>query len=178
MIYRSAKLWCHTAQRGEIHYCSGQFPPKTKTFHSYGKAKLIPALHEADFICQRNCYFLTHFIYWMKDVSWELDKMSFMHVHTHPISLTLSHRRFPSFLLFVSPSHMHTVGTTHLSTYTVQTHAIISSCLTEKLLFSMLPCISDIKGASSLTVDSGWACLTSPHCCVKFPHQWCVYLVW
>lgn len=52
MIYRSAKLWCHTAQRGEIHYCSGQFPPKTKTFHSDGKAKLILALHEADFICQ------------------------------------------------------------------------------------------------------------------------------
>lgn len=86
--------------------------------------------------------------------------------------------RFPSFFLFVSLSHTHTVRTTYLPTYAVWTHAIISSCLTEKLLFSMLPCISDIKEASSLTVDSGWACLTSPHCCVKFPHQWCVYLVW
>lgn len=181
VIYRAIKLWCHTAQRGEIHYCSGQFPPKTKTFHSDGKAKLILALHEPRFYLPKNCHFLTHFIRWMKDVSWELGKMSFMRAYTHPISLTLSQSQrktdFPSFLHFVllcaPPPHTHTHNI-HLNIYSTS----ISSGVTKRLLFCTLPSLSDIKGASSLTVDSGWASLTSPHCCVKFVHQGCVYHVW
>lgn len=130
------------------------------------------------FYLPKNCHFLTYFIRWMKDVSWVLGKMSFMHAHAHIQFLSHSHRNTdsPFSFLFVLLSLLHTQ--THIETYTVDTHASISSFLTKSLLFSTLPCISDIKGPSSLTVDSGWACLTSPHCCVKFSHQCCVYLVW
>ncbi len=146
------------------------------------KSQINTGFAWSGFYLPKNCYFLTHFIRWMKDVSWELGKMSFMRAHTHPISLTLSQsQRNADFPLSVSLSfsllHTHT-HTQHSSTYTGHTHVSISSYLTKRLFLSRLPCISDIKGASSLTVDSGWACLTSPHCCVKFSHQWCVYLVW
>lgn len=90
---------------------------------------------------KRNCYFLTHFIRWMKDVSWELDKMSSMRAHTHPISLSFSQSQRTadsplSFSLSCSLSHTqaHTC-TTYLCTYTVHTHASISSYLTKRLLF-------------------------------------------
>lgn len=94
MIYRSAKLWCHIAQRGEIHYCSGQFSPKTKTFHSNGKAKLILALHEPSFICQRTATFpLTSSSGWRMEVEswvkWVLPVCT--HIQFHP--LAFSHRQ-------------------------------------------------------------------------------------
>lgn len=78
------------------------------------------------FYLPKNCYFLTRFIRWMKDVSWELSKMSFMRAHTHPISLTLSlsHRgaQIPPFfvfvLLFLSHTHIHNIPLYIYSTYT------------------------------------------------------------
>ncbi len=71
------------------------------------------------FYLPKNRYFLTHFMCWMKDVSWELGKMSFMRAHTHPISLTLpqSQRNTGSLLSFslslLSFTHKHTHTHTH-----------------------------------------------------------------
>lgn len=98
------------------------------------KSQINTGFAWSGFYLPKNCYFLAHFIRWMKDVSWELGKMSFMRAHTHPISLILSQSQRaadspPSPSLSRCLTH---VRTTHLCTYTVHTHAGISSCLTEK----------------------------------------------
>lgn len=112
------------------------------------------------FYLTKKCFFLTHFMCWMKDVSKHWVKwVSGMHTHTSNFTPSLV---FPSFSLFVSHN------ATHLCTYTKHTHP-------EAFVFHTFLAS---KGTQSLTVDSGRACLTSPHCCVKFSHQWRVYLVW
>lgn len=114
------------------------------------------------FYLPKNCHFLTHFIHCMKDVSWELGKMSFMRAHTHPISLTLSQsqRNTDSPLPFsLSCSFSHTPYThtcsTYLCTYRLYTHASISSCSPKGFCFP--PCLAFLtsKGplVSQLTLD-------------------------
>lgn len=131
MIYRSAKLWCHIAQREEIHYCSGQFSPKTKTFHSNGKAKLILALHEPGFICQRTATFpLTSSSGWRMEVEswvkWVLRVCT--HIQFHPLAFSRRQVLFFSFpLSFLSHSMPPCI------VYII-THSSILSYLTESFI--------------------------------------------
>lgn len=103
------------------------------------------------FYLPKKCYFLTHFVYGMKDGSRELSKMSFMHAHTHPISL---YCRFLSCSLCLVVSHTHT----HTQTNTDIVHLYICSAYTCKG-FSF-PHVCGIKGAFGvwwLTLDApGW----------------------
>lgn len=81
------------------------------------------------FYLPKNCYFLAHFMCWMRDVSWELGKMSFMRAHTHVQfhSPSLSRRgtQIPFFLslclaLFHTPTD--TTHTQHASVHMQYIH--------------------------------------------------------
>lgn len=127
------------------------------------KSQINTGFARSGFYLPRKCYFLSHFIHRMKDGSRALSKMSFMHAHTHPISL---HCRFLCRSLCLVASHRRT-HTSYICTYAVCARA-------EAFVFRMFP---HQRGLRSLMVDSGCACLTSPHCCVRFSHQWRIYLV-
>lgn len=127
------------------------------------KSQINTGFARSGFYLPKKCYFLSHFIHRMKDGSRALSKMSFMHAHTHPISL---HCRFLSRALCLVAPHTLT-HTSYICTYAVHTRA-------EAFVFR--PFVAS-KGPRSLMVDSGCACLTSPHCCVGFSHQWRIYLV-
>lgn len=69
------------------------------------KSQINTGFARSGFYLPKKCYFLSHFIHRMKDGSRALSKMSFMHAHTHPISL---HCRFLSRALCLVASHTHT----------------------------------------------------------------------
>ena len=127
------------------------------------KSQINTGFAWSGFYLPKNCYFLAHFIRWMRDGSWELGKMSFMRAHTHPISLTgsrsLRNADSPSFFLFfplcLTPSHTHTHTHTHTqnipNVHIQYIHMqVFHPTSANGLLFSAPPCISDIKGASWL----------------------------
>lgn len=78
------------------------------------KSQINTGFAWSGFYLPKKCNFLTHFIYGMKDRRRELCKMSFMHAHTHPISL---HCRFLS-CSRCRWSHTHTHANIHTHTYT------------------------------------------------------------
>lgn len=85
------------------------------------KSQINTGFAWSGFYLPKKCYFLTHFVYGMKDGSRELSKMSFMHAHTHSILL---HCRFLScsLCLVVSHTHRHTQSS-YICAYAVYTHA-------------------------------------------------------
>ena len=149
------------------------------------KSQINTGFAWSGFYLPKNCYFLAHFIRWMRDGSWELGKMSFMRAHTHPISLTgsrsLRNADSPSFFLFFS-SLSYSLTHTHTHTYKTYLMYIYSTYTCEYFILPQQTGCCFPRRLAFLTskgpLDSGWARLTSPHCCVKFSHQWCVYLVW
>lgn len=187
----------------EIHYCSGQFPPKTKTFHSDGKGKKKKRAQINTGFSEKRILFakellllspLTHSLarslHRWRDEGWKLrgGKMSFMRAVAHPISLSgggggRRRRRRISLLLCLAATctrtHTHTV---HLCRYTVYTHTCTPAfhpLSTKSLLFPLLRRLAFLptsKGPAACGSTAAGRC-TSPHCRVKFAHQWCVYPV-
>lgn len=85
------------------------------------KSQINTGFAWSGFYLPKKYYFLTHFVYGMKDGSRELSEMSFMHAHTHPIFTPLQ----MFFLLHslsggLSLSHTHT---SYICTYAVHTRA-------------------------------------------------------
>lgn len=147
------------------------------------KSQINTGFAWSGFYLPKNCYFPAHFIRWMRDGSWELGKMSFMRAHTHPISLTgsrsLKNADSPSFFLFPPPPfvllpHTHTQNIPYVHIQYIHMR-VFHPTSANGLLFSAPP-LHFWHQRGLLTL--GWARLTSPHCCVKFSHQWRVYLVW
>lgn len=147
------------------------------------KSQINTGFAWSGFYLPKNCYFPAHFIRWMRDGSWELGKMSFMRAHTHPISLTgsrsLRNADSPSFFLFSPPPfvllpHTHTQNIPNVHIQYIHMR-VFHPTSANGLLFSAPP-LHFWHQRGLLTL--GWARLTSPHCRVKFSHQWRVYLVW
>lgn len=92
------------------------------------------------FYLTKKCFFLTHFMCWMKDVSKHWVKwVSGMHTHTSNFTPSLV---FPSFSLFVSMSHTMQHISVHIQNIRIQ-----------KLLFSTHSWHQRGLGVSQLTLD-------------------------
>ena len=121
---------------GEIHYRSGQFPPKTKTLHSNRKTKLILALHEPTFICLRAAA-LSHSLHLFKERTEVVEcRIKFVsHTHTSTYACTRTHKRH------THKKHPHNHARKHIhilytctEAYT-PTHIATLSCLSKHFCF-------------------------------------------
>lgn len=104
---------------GEIHYRSGQFPPKTKTLNPNRKTKLILALHEPTFICLRAAA-LSHSLHLFEErtevVECRIKFVSHTNTHQSTYACTRTHKRH------THKRHPHNHARKHTHIYCIHAH--------------------------------------------------------